>query len=236
MNKQAVFISLIVLLLGTLLWWFFMSTITPESTVKSLPPTVLPDENTINIIAFGDSLTAGYGVSQAEAYPAQLEAKLLKAGYRVSVVNAGVSGETSRGNLERANFIRMQEPDIVIMGVGGNDALRALPVAETKKNIKETIRILREGETPPKLLLLKIQAPLNAGTEYKEQFDSLYETIASEEGVILVPFITEDIFLDTAYKLPDGIHYNELGYEKVIEQYLFPHVTKLLEQMVDVQQ
>jgi acyl-CoA thioesterase-1 len=187
----------------------------------------------VTIIAFGDSLTAGYGVSQSEAYPAQLESALREAGFDVRVVNSGVSGETTRGNAERAQFIRSQEPDFVILGIGGNDALRALPLDETEKNIRQTIDILQSGEQAPRVLLLQMQAPLNAGKEYKDTFDGLYETIATEKNLLLVPFITEEIFLDQDNKLPDGIHYNQVGYQKVVEEHILPAVQRVLNERVD---
>ena len=232
MSKRALIIGVIVLLLGGLGWWFFQSDNTYVPVEDAILLADLP-ENTLTVIAFGDSLTAGYGVSHAEAYPAQLETMLVQSGYHVSVINAGVSGETTRGNLERAHFIRLQNPDIVIIGIGGNDALRALPIEETRKNILATIDILQSGEAPPRLLLLAMQAPLNAGFSYKKEFDSLYETIASERGLMLVPFITEDVFLDVANKLPDGIHYNKRGYQKVVDHYLFPRLVELLNEMED---
>lgn len=193
--------------------------------------TSLSEEYLIKIIAFGDSLTAGYGVAQADAYPAQLEASLNKAGYKVRVINAGVSGETTRGNLERAQFIRSQDPDLVILGIGGNDALRALPLEETKKNISNTIDILRGGENPPAVLLLQIQAPLNAGISYKEEFDKIYTDISKTKKIKLISFITPSIFLDPRNKLEDGIHFNKLGYEKVVEEYIFPLVREVISEL-----
>lgn len=186
------------------------------------------DGASVRIIAFGDSLTAGYGVSQSEAYPAQLEKALQAKGYDVAVINSGVSGETTRGNLERASFIRSQNPDIVLLGIGGNDALRALPLAATEQNIRETIDILQDGETPPVIVLLQMQSPLNAGHAYKQGFDSIYEEIATEKGLLLVPFITAELFLNVDNKLPDGIHYNRNGYKKVVEQHVLPVLEGIL--------
>lgn len=181
------------------------------------------------IIAFGDSLTAGYGLTTFEAYPAQLEAKLKAEGYSVRVINAGVSGETTRGNLERAEFIAGQNPDIVILGIGGNDALRLLPVADTEKNLRDTISTLLSGDTPPVVALLQMQAPLTAGLGYKRQFDALFETLAEEFNLILIPFLTAELFFDSANKLDDGIHYNQIGYAKAVELYIAPEISKILE-------
>lgn len=226
-SKKVLKIGLVIVVMAGLGWYFS----NPERTEKAsrdIAPGELTSDESIKIIAFGDSLTAGYGVSQAEAYPAQLEVALREKGYSVSVINSGVSGETTRGNLERAKFIRSQGPNIVILGIGGNDALRSLPLEETEKNIRGTVEILQSGERPPHVLLLQMQAPLNSGREYKQQFDALYETIAIDNELVLVPFITKEIFLNPENKLPDGIHYNRAGYQKVIEQHLLPNLEKIL--------
>ena len=182
----------------------------------------------VTIISFGDSLTAGYNLPAQESYPALLEERLTAKGYSVKVVNSGVSGETSRGNLERAQFIRSQNPTIVLLGTGGNDALRSLPVTETKSNIEKTIRILQSGESPPKVILLAMQSPLNSGVAYKQSFDAIYGSVADAFDIPLVPFITEEIFLDEANLLPDGIHLNKGGYGKVVDQHILPAVTDIL--------
>lgn len=188
--------------------------------------------NTITIVAFGDSLTAGYGLPISESYPAQLEAALRKQGLPVTVINSGVSGETTKGNLERAAFIRAQNPDIVLLGIAGNDALRALPLAETKKNISDTITTLRAGDTPPVVLLLQMQSPLNAGFAYKREFDALYQTLANENDIELLPFITTKVFLNSDYVLPDRIHLNKAGYAEVIDLYLLEPIAEQVSAMV----
>ncbi|MFT7644479.1 MAG: acyl-CoA thioesterase-1 [Candidatus Paceibacteria bacterium] len=227
MNKKFLKIWL-TLVLVSVLWWVFFAGKEVAVPVVDMVSSDFVSGKSIRIIAFGDSLTAGYGVSQAESYPAQLEADLREKGYDVLVINSGVSGETTRGNLERANFIRSQNPDIVILGIGGNDALRALPIGENEKNISATVEILQSGKQPPHVFLLQMQAPLNAGQEYKERFDAFYKTLAEDKGLVLVPFITEDIFLDQNNKLADGIHYNQVGYKKVIDQYLLPRLEEVL--------
>ena len=185
----------------------------------------------VTIIAFGDSLTAGYGLPITESYPAQLDAALKTEGIKATVINAGVSGETTRGNLERAEFIRSQNPDIVLLGIGGNDALRALPVGDTKTNIIQTIETLKSGENPPVVILLKMQSPLNAGLSYKREFDAMYEEIAESEEILLVPFLTAEVFLKQENKLQDGIHLNKAGYGKVVEDYLLEPITEVIEKI-----
>ena len=217
-------ILIVVLVLG--LGWYILGPEVETGNDQVLPVNI--SEEGIKIVAFGDSLTAGYGVDLSDAYPAQLEVALKNLGYKVTVINSGVSGETTRGNLERAEFIRAQNPVMVILGIGGNDALRGLPVAETKKNLLETIDILKSGEEPPVLILLKMQAPLNSGFAYKQDFDRIYEEVAEAEDVILVPFLTTELFFDSSNKLGDCIHYNRQAYEMAVKQHVLPAVLQVL--------
>lgn len=199
-----------------------------NDSITNTEITVDRKKSAIQIISFGDSLTAGYDLPQDEAYPAQLEKALREKGYDVTVTNSGVSGETTKGNLERAQFIRARNPDIVILGIGGNDALRFLPVADTRKNITSTIDILKSGINPPTVVLLQMKAPLNAGLKYKQEFDSLYQEIAKKNGLVLISFITNEIFFNPENKLSDGIHYNQKGYQTVVNEYILPQIETLI--------
>jgi acyl-CoA thioesterase-1 len=180
------------------------------------------------IISFGDSLTAGYGLNLEDSYPIQLEKKLLEDNYEVDIVNAGISGETSFGNVERAEFIKNQNPDMVVLGIGGNDALRGLDVKNTKENIEKTIDILQSGESKIKVILLKMQSPNNLGVKYKNDFDAMYENISKSKNIKLVPFIVGEVFLNQDYMLPDGIHPNKQGYKVLIDRYIYPEIVKML--------
>jgi acyl-CoA thioesterase I len=194
-------------------------------------PHTLPTPTTTSsttIIAFGDSLTAGYGLPLSESYPSQLAALLTQEGYTLTVINAGVSGETTAGSKSRAQFIRAQHPTIVLLGIGGNDALRALPVEQATQNIRDTLTVLTSGEDPPRVLLLEIQAPLNAGFAYKASFDQMYQTLAHEFAIPLIPFVVRDLILNPAYVQQDGIHYNKAGYARIIEEYIAPAVRDAL--------
>ena len=212
-----------------LVLWLLLRGGENATVIKAVPERPVADSTGYTIISFGDSLTAGFGLPTHEAYPAQLE-KVLKAdGYAVTIINAGVSGETTRGNLERAAFIRKQNPDIVILGIGGNDALRLLPLSDTKKNLEETITTLKSGGNAPVIALLEMQAPLTAGLAYKREFDAMYEEFAAEYGLLLVPFLTTDLFFDSKNKLSDGIHYNQVGYAKAVEQHIAPVIREVLD-------
>jgi len=223
-------ISIGAIVLMSILGYFFLAPDRNQSVIKDIPVRE-STTSAIKIIAFGDSLTAGYGLPVSEGYPAQLEASLRKQGKSVSVINAGVSGETSRGNLERAPFIRSQNPDIVLLGIGGNDALRALPIADTIQNLTETVTILKGGENPPIVILLQMQSPLNAGFAYKRDFDNMYEQIAAEHNLVLVPFITTEIFLKPENLLADRIHLNKTGYATVVDSYLLGPVMDVIEKI-----
>ncbi|MFT5036937.1 MAG: acyl-CoA thioesterase-1 [Candidatus Azotimanducaceae bacterium] len=182
----------------------------------------------IQIIAFGDSLTAGLGLSLSDSYPAQLETALREQGFDVDVINSGVSGETTAGNLTRAQFIRDQNPDIVILGIGGNDALRFLPIENARENIRVTLTTLLSGESPPEVLLLSMQAPSNAGVSYKQSFDSIYPTLATEFSIPLAPFIVDEVSRNPNLLQADGIHPTAEGYTVLIDNYLFSAIMLLL--------
>lgn len=225
--ENIVKLTVIVVLLAGVGGYFLFSSDNNKKVLGTIPEKKVSMTG-VKIVAFGDSLTAGYGLPVNESYPAQLEVALKDKGRTVSVINAGVSGETTRGNLERAPFIRSQNPDIVLLGIGGNDALRALPVEETKKNISDTVDILKSGGNPPVVILLQMQAPLNAGLGYKRTFDALYQDIATSKKVMLLPFLTTEIFLNQENKISDGIHLNKVGYGKVVQQYLLEPVTEVV--------
>ena len=227
LNKIIV-VSLVVIV--GLAWFFSRDVYDNQSLVSDISPRST-DDGTVKIIAMGDSLTAGYGLPISESYPAQLESALIEQGLRVRVINSGVSGETTKGNLERASFIRNQAPDIVLLGIGGNDALRLLPLTETKDNLRQTVEVLRSGVNPPVVILLQMQAPLNVGLSYKQSFDAMYKEVASEFGLILLPFITTEVFLKAQNKLPDGIHLNRLGYSEVVSLYLLDTVAQVVKQV-----
>ncbi len=202
--------------------WFFFFPTNNKGDITQTANKV----STYTIIAFGDSLTAGYGLPLHESYPYQLEEKLKAKGLNIKVINAGISGETTKGNNERASFIKDQNPDMVILGIGGNDALRALPVKEMKMNIESTINILQSAESKPKILLLQMQSPLNAGLAYKREFDAVYKDLAKKYDIPLVPFLTVSVFLNPDLMLSDRIHPNKAGYAKLIDDSIFDIVYK----------
>ncbi|HMO79096.1 MAG TPA: arylesterase [Candidatus Paceibacterota bacterium] len=223
-NQKYIIIAIIILVVFLLALYF--------KTDKNLEKIDIKNINKsyeYKIIAFGDSLTAGFGLPLNESYPFQLKIRLQEIGLdNVDVINSGISGETSRGNLERAQFIRNQNPDIVILGIGGNDALRRLSIEEMENNINQTISILKSGSKPPRIILLQMQAPINYGLNYKKEFDAVYTNLAKKHNVKIVPFLVSEVFRDQNLLLADGIHPNKSGYEKLVNDFLLKPVIEEL--------
>jgi len=174
----------------------------------------------------GDSLTAGLGVNEEDAYPAQLEKKLRAAGYDWKVVNAGISGETSSGTLSRINWVMKLRPDIVILETGANDGLRGIDPALTRKNIDETIRILKQRNVT--VVLAGMQMVRNLGREFTQGFADIYPSLARKHGLILVPFFLQGVAGDPSLNQPDGIHPTAEGY-RIITESVYPYARKAID-------
>lgn len=180
---------------------------------------------TYKIMAFGDSLTAGYGLAADKSFPAVLEQKLKTDGYDIEVVNAGVSGETTSGGLSRLDWTLQHEPDLVLLGLGANDALRKLPADLAQKNLSEMIEKLQAKNI--EILLLGMMAPRNFGTEYTGAFDAIYPALAEQYDVALYPFLLKGVVADPTLNIEDGLHPNEKGAE-IIADNLKPLVIEFL--------
>lgn len=161
----------------------------------------------LRVLAFGDSLFAGYGVGERASYPAQLEAALRGQGHNVRVTNAGVSGDTSAAGLQRIEFVLDSldaPPDLAIVELGGNDLLRGISPAETRENIAAILAELQERNIP--VLLMGMRAPPNLGAAYVREFDGLYSDLASRYRTALVPFFLEPVYDKPALIQDDRIH------------------------------
>jgi acyl-CoA thioesterase I len=178
------------------------------------------------LVAFlGDSLTAGLGLEEYEAYPAVVADRLAEMGEPIRVINAGVSGDTSAGGLRRLSWLLKQKPAVLVVGLGANDGLRGLPVEDTERNLREIVR--RGKEAGVRVLLLGMKIPTNYG-DYAAQFSALYPRVARELGVPLVPFLLEDVGGDPDLNQADGIHPNAEGQQKVAGNVL-PYLRPLVE-------
>jgi acyl-CoA thioesterase-1 len=171
---------------------------------------------TATVLVFGDSISAGYGLAGVDAgWVASLQKKLKSEGYGYQVINASVSGETTAGGLTRLpRALALHHPQIVILELGGNDGLRALPLAAMRANLAQMVRSSRAAGAD--VLLLGMRIPPNYGPQYTEQFSSTYADVAREFDVALVPFLLDGIALNAALMQADQIHPNELGQPKLL--------------------
>ncbi|WP_301751536.1 arylesterase [uncultured Erythrobacter sp.] len=169
------------------------------------------------IIAFGDSLFAGYNLDPRDSYPEKLENALRAKGMNADVINAGVSGDTSAAGLQRLEFTLAAQdvpPALFILELGGNDLLRGLSPEETKANLAKMLTILREQKVP--VLIMGMRAPPNYGPEFQAQFDAIYRDLAKEYGAALIPFWLEDIYREPALFQADKIHPTADGIERLV--------------------
>ncbi len=223
----------------TNLWWFGLVTMVGLVMLVLLPGLVgcgqqetppPPQERRVytgTIVAVGDSLTAGLGVAEEQAYPAQLQKKLLRQGYQLQVVNAGSSGETSSGALARMQWTLRLKPDIVILETGANDGLRGINPALTQQNITAIIRLLKQHHLT--VVLAGMQMVHNLGEAYTTAFANIYPTVAREQGVILVPFFLAGVAAEPGLNQADGMHPTADGYRIVVET-LYPYVIDAIHQ------
>ena len=179
----------------------------------------------LKLVVLGDSLTAGYGLDGAEAFPARLEAQLRTRGHDVSVINAGVSGDTAKQGLERLDWSIGADIDAVIVELGANDALRGLDPNETRDSIERIIARLKERKI--KVMLAGMLAPPNLGASYKENFDAIYPELAKRHQVPLYPFFLDGVASAEDLNLEDGMHPNAKGVEEIVKRML-PSVEEFL--------
>ncbi len=169
------------------------------------------------ILFFGNSLTAGYGVEPAEAYPALLQDKIDSLDLRYKVVNAGVSGETTSGGNSRIDWILKQPMDIFVLELGANDGLRGIPLATTEQNLQSIIDKVRAAYPKAKIILEGMQIPPNMGAEYTTGFKEIYPRLAKENNIELVPFLLKDVAGDPKLNQQDGIHPTAEGHKILAE-------------------
>lgn len=177
------------------------------------------------ILAFGDSLTAGFGVPEPENYPSRLQVFLDKKGYPHRVINAGVSGDTTAGGVRRIHWLLKQKPEIVILALGANDGLRGLSIEEMYSNLKQIIEICRERRA--NVLLAGMKIPPNYGEEYSREFVDVYDKLSQEFELRLLPFLLEGVAAKREYTQADGIHPLGSGYE-IVARTVWKHLEPML--------
>ena len=169
------------------------------------------------IVCFGDSITAGYGLDPDEAFPALLQKKIAGMGGTDRVVNAGLSGETTAGGLRRVDWILRGKVDVFVLELGANDALRGVPVGETRKNLQGIIDRVRARAPAAKIVLAGMEAPRNLGDAYTRAFSALYRDLAGKNQLALVPFLLEGVAGRPELNQADGIHPTAAGHAIVAE-------------------
>jgi len=179
----------------------------------------------IVLVTYGDSLSAGFGLKEKDAFPAQLEAALKKRGHKVRVVNSSVSGDTTAAGLKRFDWSFPKDADGAILELGANDAMRGLKPENARSNLDEMLKRMKAKGVEP--LLTGMLAPRNMGVEYTTAFDGIYRDLAKKHGVLLYPFFLFDVVGKRELSLEDGLHPNPKGIAKIVEQ-IVPVVEKLL--------
>jgi len=169
------------------------------------------------ILIFGDSITAGFGLEEQNAFPAFIQQKIDSLGMNYNVVNAGLSGETSAGGLRRIDWVLQQPVDIFILELGGNDGLRGIDPENTKQNLQGIIRKVEETYPDAEIILTCMEAPPNMGEQYTSRFRSLFYELAEENDVIFMPFILEGVAGVPELNQGDGIHPTEEGHRLIAE-------------------
>lgn len=180
----------------------------------------------LRLVAFGDSLTAGLGLDQSDAYPAQLEKTLKAKGYDVAIANAGVSGDTASAAAQRIDWSVPDGTDGVIIALGGNDILRGIDPAITRKAMTDIIMRLKQRGIP--VLLAGMQASANLGADFAKSFDAIFPELARQHGLVFMPFFLEGVATDPALNQPDGIHPNREGVAVIVDN-IFPYAVELIE-------
>ena len=189
------------------------------------PPASAADGPIRTIMAFGDSLTSGYGLPPADAFPVKLEAALRARGHAVRVINAGVAGDTTAGGRARLAWMLADKPDAVILELGANDGLRGLDPAETLANLRAIMEQLTAADLP--VLLAGMRAPPNLGRDFGAEFDTIFATVALEYDALFYPFFLEGVAARPTLNQNDGIHPNSAGVAIVVER-IIPSVEALL--------
>jgi acyl-CoA thioesterase-1 len=179
----------------------------------------------VKIMAFGDSLFAGYGVADADNIPTQLELALKADGHDVTMINAAVSGDTTADGLARLDWSLSEKPDLVLLELGANDALRALDPDMARANLDRILARLKAANIP--VLICGMIAPRNLGPSYAAKFDPIFADLAAKYNAPLYPFILDGVALDPSLNQADGIHPNPQGVKIVVKR-LTPYVEKAL--------
>ena len=203
---------------------------TPESTQSNESTNSAEQQAPLTILALGDSLTEGLGVDNNANYPAQLEARLQELGYKdVKVINSGLSGETSTGLVNRLDWVLQTKPDITILTIGANDAIRGIDVATVEANIRTAIKRLQDNGS--EVILGGMQIYDNLGADYVESFAAIYPRVAKDMNVTLIPFFLDGVGGDAELNQADAIHPTKKGYTIIVNDNILPILQPEIEKL-----
>lgn len=184
--------------------------------------------STVTVLALGDSLTAGYGLQPNDAFPVKLEKALRDAGEDVTIINAGVSGDTAGDGLARLDWALSDDVDAVIVELGANDALRGLPPTQAEAALDGILTKLGERNLP--VLLAGMRAPPNLGPDYQKAFDGMYQRLAAKHGALFYPFFLDGVAADMSLNQADGMHPNPAGVDMIVSR-IRPIVEQLIREV-----
>ena len=191
------------------------SSITTETTSENTVETVKQGNKVI--LFFGDSLTAGYGIELEEAFPALIQQRLDSLGLQYTVLNSGLSGETTSGGLNRIDWVLNQKVDIFVLELGANDGLRGIPLDQTRTNLQAIIDKVKQKNPETEIVLVGMQIPPNMGPEYTGEFRKIFPELAQQNEIPLIPFLLDGVAGIPELNLEDGIHPTPEGHKIVTE-------------------
>ncbi len=195
------------------------------ATFSSMAAAHAKTDKPIRIVAFGDSLSSGYGLRQSQAFPVQLQKELKARGHNVVVSNAGVAGDTTAAGLARLDWSIGDDVDAVILEFGANDALRGIDPKVTRENLQKILAKLKQRNIP--VLLAGMRSPANWGDSYAEDFDVIFPDLAKEHELLFYPFFLEGVILNAKLNQDDGMHPNSNGVAEIVRQ-IVPSVEELI--------
>jgi len=193
-----------------------------QSTNDTKPKTEIEQNgskasSTKTILFFGNSLTAGYGLDTKESFPSLIQNRLDSLNLKYTVINAGLSGETTSGGKNRLDWVLKQKVDIFVLELGANDGLRGIPLDETRNNLQTIIDAVREKNSETKIILAGMQIPPNMGREYTTEFRTIFPDLAQKNNLKLIPFLLDGVAGIPDLNLPDGIHPTAEG-QKIVQE------------------
>lgn len=206
-----------------------------QLTSQAALPVLSQPSDELTILALGDSLTEGLGVKQDGNYPALLQKALHQKGYtQVKVINSGLSGETSSGLKNRLDWVLQLKPDLTILNIGANDAIRGLPLKLTSDNLNDIIERIQQSGS--EVVLAGMQIYDNLGQEYVAGFQDMYPQLAKQHELVMIPFFLEHVAGDPKYNQADMIHPTTAGYELIVNRNVLPTVLPIIKQKTQNQE